>query len=334
MILLGFLLLVLLIMVSCVRPRQCELSEFELARRSSNGDNEVSEHLLRAQLRDDILTVRQFIIAVCIVSLSVISVHTFGWGWGFVSAVAVVLFYPRISAFGPVRSFFQGWYDHFEPKILPQIASVQRFIRPFRGMFEVPVTHEIQSRDELIHSIANLNHGLLTPTEQKMASAMLHFEEKKVKDYMTPRSVMDGIGAHELLGPLVLDGLHKTGHSHFPVYDGDIDHIIGILHIHSLFNLGNKKSHMVRDVMEPNVYYIHEDQSLSDTLAACIKKRRHLLVVINEFRETVGVITIEDAVEQLIGQKIIDQFDRHDDLRVVAARNPRGNNIASKSSDV
>jgi CBS domain containing-hemolysin-like protein len=174
----------------------------------------------------------------------------------------------------------------------------------------------------------------LTRDERLTLKSTLHFEDKLVRDYMTPRSVMEAIGRYEMLGPLVLDGLHKTGHSHFPVFEGDIDHIVGMLHIHTLFNLQEKKTRTVQDVMEPRVLYIHEEQTLGQALAACIKHRRHLLVVINGFRETVGVITIEDAVEQMIGRKIVDEFDQHDDLRSVAERNPRGNNKSTRSLDV
>jgi len=145
---------------------------------------------------------------------------------------------------------------------------------------------------------------------------------------------MEAIGANELLGPLVLDNLHRTGHTHFPVFEGDIDHLVGILHIYSLFTLENKKSLAVKDAMEPRVYYINETQTLEQALFACIKHRRHLLVVVNNYRETVGVITIEDAVEQLIGRKIVDQFAEHDDLRKVAERNPRHNNSSEAATDV
>ena len=65
-------------------------------------------------------------------------------------------------------------------------------------------------------------------------------------------------------------------------------------------------------------------------LGACIKKRRSLLVVVNQYRETVGVITVEDIIEQLIGRKIIDQFDEYDDLRAVAETNPRKNNLPKR----
>lgn len=75
--------------------------------------------------------------------------------------------------------------------------------------------------------------------------------------------------------------------------------------------------------MEPKVLYIHEDQTLDDALATCIKHRRHLLVVVNESKETVGVITIEDAVEQLIGREITEKYDDHDNLAEVAGRKSR-----------
>ena len=165
-------------------------------------------------------------------------------------------------------------------------------------------------------------------------AAVLDFKEKKVSDYMTPRSVVDTIGVSELLGPLVLDDLHKTGHSHFPVIDGDIDHIVGMLHIQNLFALKNRESLSVREVMDTQVFYIREDQSLDKALGACIKKRRSLLVVVNQYRETVGVITVEDIIEQLIGRKIIDQFDEYDDLRAVAETNPRKNNLPKRGEDI
>jgi CBS domain containing-hemolysin-like protein len=78
--------------------------------------------------------------------------------------------------------------------------------------------------------------------------------------------------------------------------------------------------------MEPRVFYIKEDQSLGHALAAFIRTHHHLFIVVNEFRETVGLLSLEDTIEALIGRKIVDEFDTHEDLRAVAARNVRGNN--------
>jgi CBS domain containing-hemolysin-like protein len=98
--------------------------------------------------------------------------------------------------------------------------------------------------------------------------------------------------------------------------------------------LKNRESLSVREVMDTQVFYIREDQSLDKALGACIKKRRSLLVVVNQYRETVGVITVEDIIEQLIGRKIIDQFDEYDDLRAVAETNPRKNNLPKRGEDI
>lgn len=322
-----------LLLIMAVQPRRSCLNDFELQRRLGIKDSEAKLEWRREETWRDIAALRQILVVLLSVCLVATLMAEFGWLLGIVMAVIVLLAALPLSGFRPVRRFVDKLYDRYELLLLPRVQLIQEYIKPFRGVVDERNQPTIQSREEFIHLTEEIDQ-LLSLRERKMIDGVMTFDDKLVKDHMTPRSMMDAIGAHELLGPLVLDDLHKTGHSHFPVLDGDIDHIVGILHIHSLFNLDNKKSRMVRDVMEPNVYYIREDQTLADTLAACIKKRRHLLVVINEFRETVGVITIEDAVEQLIGQKIIDEFDRHDDLRAVAARNPRRNNPPTKSSDV
>jgi CBS domain containing-hemolysin-like protein len=132
----------------------------------------------------------------------------------------------------------------------------------------------------------------------------------------------------------VLDDLHKTGHSRFPVTDGDIDHVIGMLHIQDIFTLDAKRSVTAEKAMEPRVFYIREDQTLDHALVAFLRTHHHLFIVVNEFRETVGILSLEDVIEALLGRKIIDEFDTHEDLRLVAMRNPRGNNHPLKSEDV
>jgi CBS domain containing-hemolysin-like protein len=80
-----------------------------------------------------------------------------------------------------------------------------------------------------------------------------------------------------------------------------------------------KENKKVKDVMRREVYYVHEEQTLDHALKAFIKTKHHLFIVINSFEEFVGIITIEDILEQIIGKKIIDEFDKYDDLREVAA---------------
>ena len=83
----------------------------------------------------------------------------------------------------------------------------------------------------------------------------------------------------------------------------------------------------VKAAMDKKVFYIRQDQSLQHALAAFIRVRHHLFIVVNQFRETVGLLTLEDVLEALLGRKINDEFDAYDDLRQVAAYNPRKNNL-------
>lgn len=146
--------------------------------------------------------------------------------------------------------------------------------------------------------------------------------EKLVRDIMIPRRVVSMINADEPVGPILLTEVHGSGHSRYPVYDGKKDNIVGTVYLRDLMRA--KEGGRVSDVMRPgDVCYIHEEQSVVEALQAILKTRRHLFIVVNSFEEYVGVITIEDVLENIIGRPIVDEFDRYEDLRAVAARDAR-----------
>ena len=335
MIWIAILLIVFLVFVASTEPYGSRLSDFESKRRIDKDDIAALLDYRRGSTREYLLTWRQIIIAWSLVIISALLVLAEGWGFGVVWAMVISLFYGRIASIGMIRAFTKKYYDKFEPAILSFAEATRRYVKPFRSWFGGE-DHQIEigSRDELQYIINNASNAILGKDERQTILSALDFKEKRVADYMTPRSVIDTIAVDELLGPLVLDDLYKTGHSHFPVCDGDIDHIVGILHIQNLFALKNRESLSVKDIMDTQVFYVHENQSLDKALGACIKKRRSLLVVVNQYRETVGVITVEDIIEQLIGRKIIDQFDAYDDLRAVAEANPKKNNSPTNAQDV
>ena len=86
--------------------------------------------------------------------------------------------------------------------------------------------------------------------------------------------------------------------------------------------------------MDKKVYFIRQDQDLEHALHGFLRSHHHLFVVINEYRETVGLLSLEDVIEALIGMKIVDEFDQFDDLRAVAGRNPRKNNHTAQARDI
>lgn len=329
--------LALLLLVTAVNPGRTTLSKFELERRKAAGDGAAHEALERESLLSDILSLQRIISALLLVTLVALLVATFGWLIGLIISVVIALQYGSLAKLSFVRNSARKLYEKYELPLLTFVRKYQNsIVRWVRNVLpSEPTDVHLNSREELEY-VLKTSGALLSENELKLISHGMAFGAREVSEIMTPRGVVDNISKNELLGPLVLDDLHKTGHSRFPVIDGDIDHIVGMLYIHELFTLDTTKSKTVtvEKAMEPRVFYIREDQTLEHALAAFLRTHHHLFVVINEFRETVGVVSLEDVLEALLGRKIIDEFDAHDDLRIVASRNPRENNRPKKREDV
>jgi CBS domain containing-hemolysin-like protein len=153
--------------------------------------------------------------------------------------------------------------------------------------------------------------------EIELLQHTLTFGDKFVSDALVPMRVVKQVATTDAIGPVLMDELSKSGHSRFPVYDGKRDHIVGVLYLHDLVSA--KHSGAVVDVMSRKLTYVHEDFTLYQALQAFLKTKRHLFLVVNSFEELVGILTIEDVLEQIIGRPIVDEFDKYDDLRAVAA---------------
>ncbi len=115
-----------------------------------------------------------------------------------------------------------------------------------------------------------------------------------------------------------MDDLHKSGHSRFPVFGDTQDSIVGILYLRNLVKA--KAGGTVQKTMTKQVCYVHEDQPLTEALQAILKTHQQLFIVVNSFEEYVGIVTIEDIMEAIVGQQIVDEFDEYEDLRAVAAK--------------
>lgn len=324
----------LLIVLASVVPNRSRYSVFERTRRSKQGDKDIAWDIQREDTAEDVAGVLRVLTALVLVVFILLALTAFGWLMGAFVAVAGVLLYGTLARLRPVHATSQHLYERLEHPSL-------HFVSQHRGVFKffrsVPQSGQgdtyIASREEFLHTVEQLPM-VLSKDEQKLIRYGLEFSSISVESVMTPRSVMDTVKHDELLGPLILDELHQTGHSRFPVVESDVDHVVGILYIHNLLQLHDKKTHRASELMTTPVHYIHQDQTLDHALAAFLRTHHHLFVVVNEYRETVGILTLEDTVEALLGRKIVDEFDAHEDLRAVAARNPRGNNEPAKHTDV
>lgn len=331
----DLLLVIILVLVGAAHPARARLTSFELGRRAEKGDREAKEALRKERLAPVVRTAQRSVTSLVLVGITVLLIVTFGWWLGLFVALLVALEYGAIGRIPFVERRAQTLYMKYEVKILKFAEKYERgafrlILTPMGG--EVGELH-IESRDDLLHALDQAT--FFTKEEKTLLSHAVMFRDIQVSEIMTPRSMIEGVEKKELLGPLVLSDLHATGHSRFPVIDGDLDHIVGVLYLQNLLIVGDEQhSQTAAKAMDTHVYFIRDNEMLWHALGAFLKTHHHLFVVVNEFRETVGLLSLEDVIESLIGQKIVGEFDVHDDLRMVAEKHKETKNTPTNGKDV
>jgi magnesium and cobalt transporter len=168
---------------------------------------------------------------------------------------------------------------------------------------------EARNRDELLDELrAAQTNGLLSVDTLTMVEGAIKVTELSVDDVMVPRAQIVMIAAESSL-PDILAAVVESGHSRFPVHGEDKDEILGILLAKDLLKFfGNGTDFDIRAILRPAVL-IPESMRLNVLLAEFRLSRNHMALVVNEYGGVAGLITIEDVLEQIVGE--ID--DEHDD---------------------
>ena len=168
---------------------------------------------------------------------------------------------------------------------------------------------------DLVKRQAHQTDSRISPAELQRVQQALTAHKYKVRDALTPRVNVKSVSDADTIGLVLLDELHASEQSAFPVVKGKTDKIVGALYLDDL-NL--KTEGKVRDYMQADVRYLHEDDSLTQALQAFFKTKQQLFVVVNSFEEYVGVLSLEQLMQHLIGKIPADSFDQHADLAAVA----------------
>jgi CBS domain containing-hemolysin-like protein len=298
------------------------MSRFDTERRAKAGDGVALKILQRESSVSDLMTIQRVIIAILTVGIAVTAVSQWGTVIGALIAIVIVLSYGLVSQRAFVNALVQKRYVSIEPRLMKWIQSAPVAFSVLRTTTSEQANDPaLASREQLLHLVKQ-SHGILTNKEKMRIEYGLAFSTLRVSDIMTPRSAIHSVASTELLGPLVLDELHKTGHILFPVIEKDLDHIVGILNIERLLNVSSKESVVARDAMDPAVQNINESQTLDHALILFLKTHSYLLVVTSKNDETAGVLLLEDVIGQLTGEWITDAMDATDDF-ASAAHNSR-----------
>jgi len=179
----------------------------------------------------------------------------------------------------------------------------------FRKLVEF-VSPGPDSRDELISTLADAEHReLIAPESRLMLEGVLRMADLTAGDVMVAAPRMDLLDIDAAYDDL-LHAVIGTGHSRFPVYEGARENVIGILMAKDLLKLQRSPDLNLRTLLRPAVF-VPESKGLNDLLRDFRSNRNHLAIVIDEFGSTAGLITIEDVLEEIVGE-IEDEFDDKD----------------------
>jgi putative hemolysin len=174
---------------------------------------------------------------------------------------------------------------------------------------EHPDTVPAGSEDELL-IITRDDHddGVIEPEERKMIDNVLRLEETTARDIMVPRVDIVAV-AEDASSQDIVDVITEKGHSRLPVYRESVDEIVGILYAKDLlpFVIGSTRTLPIKRLLRP-VYVVPESKRLDDLLGELRRNRVHIAVVADEYGGTAGLVTIEDILEEIVGE-IQDEYD-------------------------
>jgi putative hemolysin len=185
--------------------------------------------------------------------------------------------------------------------------SSNLLMRPFGGSatFAPPILSEEELK--MLVEVGE-EEGVLEEEERDMIHSIFEFTDTVVRKVMTPRIDIKSVEVNETVNDL-MDVIMKEGHTRVPVYDDTIDNIVGIVHAKDLLRAihENGKKVTIRELMRPP-YVIPENKKVDELLAEFKKSKVQMAIVVDEYGGTAGLVTIEDLLEEIVGD-IMDEYD-------------------------
>ena len=235
----------------------------------------------------------------------------------------------------PAQPFFLSFLANWPPKRSPSsIPSQQRSPSPFRcGFFYLVFSPAIvalnwtanqvlrlfglrpASEAEHHHSGEELRFlleqgregGTIEEEEHELIENVFEFGETSVREIMVPRTTIAAIEVDSSRGDLV-NLLVEGGYSRIPVYEESLDNIIGVVHAKDLITLMEHRDLIIlRDLLRP-AFFVPETKPIDDLLREFQRRKVHIAIVVDEFGSTAGLVTMEDILEELVGE-IQDEHD-------------------------
>ena len=203
--------------------------------------------------------------------------------------------------------------------LFPLIKLLKLLINGLYNLFRMNKNRgkkEITEEDLVTLINVGKDEGVIEEQEKKMIKNIFEFGDTTVKEVMIPRVDID-FAPHDISLTSIVNMIKKSGHSRIPVYEGTIDNIIGILYVKDILKI-YRKLFQLKEIFDVKkilrkAYFVPENKKIDELLDIFQKDRIQIAIVIDEYSGTDGLVTMEDVLEEIVGE-IIDEYDKEIEL--------------------
>ena len=319
------------------------LTQIRLKSRAEDGDSSAARVLAMAEQYDKLLST--ILIGNNIVNIAAASIGTILFtqmlGAERGATVSTIVLTIIVLIFGEVtpKSLAKEMPEKVATAVSPFLVLLMALMTPLTWLFtqwKKLLGHFVHSGEadtitegELMTMVSEAeNDGELTDRESELIRSAIEFDDVEVEEILTPRvdvvAVEDDIPLEELAQTFA-----ESGYSRLPVYHGTIDNIIGVVHEKDFYIARLKKATKIDDLVVPTLYTTGSTQ-ISQLLRTLREQHHHLAVVVDEYGGTEGIITLEDILEELVGEI----WDEHDEVTEDFRKQSDGSWLVSGSASV
>ncbi len=206
------------------------------------------------------------------------------------------VFYPIYILLKPITRIFLAFSSIF----YHILGKTSEKISPFATIEEFITLVNVGEKE-----------GIIEKEEKEFINNVIEFTDTEVHEVMVPRIDMVCASTDSSLED-VWKKIIEEGHSRLPVYEGNIDNIVGIVHAKDVLRaLAEKDNKNIKEIMR-EVMYVPENMKISDLFNEMRKRKAHMAIVVDEYGGTAGLVTLEDLLEELVGE-IEDEYDREEE---------------------
>ena len=319
------------------------LNQIRLKSRADDGDRTAARVLAMSEQYDKLLST--ILIGNNIVNIAAASIGTIIFtkmlGEERGATVSTMVLTIVVLIFGEVtpKSLAKEMPETIATAVAPVLSLLMLVLTPLTWLFSQwkrLLSHFVHSSEsdtitegELMTMVSEAeSDGELTDRESELIRSAIEFDDVEVEEILTPRvdvvAVADDISLEELAQTFA-----ESGYSRLPVYHGTIDNIIGVVHEKDFYIARLKKATKMEDLVAPTLYTTGSTQ-ISQLLRTLREQHHHMAVVVDEYGGTEGIITLEDILEELVGEI----WDEHDEVTEDFRKQSDGSWLVSGSASV